>query len=247
MEDTISLREIFAVLKKRLKIISVITITVVLLSIIITSFFITPKYEASTQFIVNQQDDAQEFDYNVNSIRTNVEMINTYNVIIKSPAILKQVIQELSLDQSSGQLSNQIEVSNAQNSQVVNVVVTDANPNHAANIANTTFDVFEKTIPNLMSIDNVSILSPASVGPSPSPVSPNLMLNVAIALFLGLMIGVGIAFLLEFLDKTIKTEQDIDKQLGLPVMGVVATIDMPSTTTPKKETIKSKRGVQYGS
>ncbi|MFD2639159.1 YveK family protein [Piscibacillus salipiscarius] len=224
MEETISLQEIFQVLKKRLKLIALITIGAALISLIMTQLFITPQYEASTQFIVNQKDSGQEAQYDVNDIRSNVEMINTYNVIIKSPRILDQVIEEQSLNLSASQLSNKISVNNANNSQVVSVTVTDSNPTRAETIANTTYEVFESTLPDLMNVDNVSVLSEASVGSNPSPVSPNLKLNVAIALVLGVMVGVGLAFLLEYLDNTIKTEQDIEDTLGLPIMGVVSTI-----------------------
>ena len=54
-----------------------------------------------------------------------------------------------------------------------------------------------------------------------NPISPNKKLNLAIAFFLGLMISVGIVFLLEYLDSTIKTESDVEKYLDLPVLGVI--------------------------
>lgn len=126
MEETISLQEIFQVIKKRMKLIIAITVAAVLVSALITLFILTPKYEASSQFIVSQSEPAQEL--NINDIRTNVEMINTYNVIITSPAIMDQVIEELDLNLSNGALASKISVANAQDSQVVNVTVTDTEP-----------------------------------------------------------------------------------------------------------------------
>lgn len=212
MEETISLQEIFQVIKKRMKLIIAITVAAVLVSALITLFILTPKYEASSQFIVSQSEPAQEL--NINDIRTNVEMINTYNVIITSPAIMDQVIEELDLNLSNGALASKISVANAQDSQVVNVTVTDTDPAVAANIANTTVEVFKESVPTYMNVDNVSILSAAVVGDNPAPVSPNVTLNIAIAFVLGVMVGVGLAFLLEYLDTTIKTEEDIEKLLG---------------------------------
>lgn len=242
MEETISLQEIASILKKRFKLIFLITVSFALLSFLITFFLITPKYEASSQFIVNQKDSLNEF--NINEIRTNVELINTYNVIIKSPAILDYVIEELNLNLSVNQLANMISVSNTQGSQVVNVTVTHTNPNRAEEIANTTVEVFQERIPVLMNVDNVNILAPANVGSNPSPVSPNMTLNIAIAIVLGLMVGVGLAFLLEYLDNTIKTEQDIEKYLDLPVMGTISNID---TTDLPKTRQAYRRGVRIGS
>ncbi|RWZ59086.1 capsular biosynthesis protein [Halobacillus fulvus] len=224
MEETISLKEIFDVLKKRILMIIGLALGAAVISALVTIFVLTPTYQSSTQFIVNQSDTSQNATYDVNDIRTNVELINTYNVIIKSPAILNDVIEELNLNTSAAALANQIQVSNADQSQVVDVSVTSTDPAMAVKIANTTVETFMDEVPNLMNVDNVRVLSPAVLGADPAPVSPNTMLNIAIALVVGLMIGVGIAFLLEYLDNSIKTEQDIEQTLGLPVMGTVTTI-----------------------
>ncbi|MBR7552539.1 YveK family protein [Allobacillus sp. GCM10007491] len=242
MEETISLQEIFQVIKKRMKLIIAITVAAVLVSALITLFILTPKYEASSQFIVSQSEPTQEV--NINDIRTNVEMINTYNVIITSPAIMDQVIEELDLNLSNGALASKISVANAQNSQVVNVTATDTDPAVAANIANTTVEVFKESVPTYMNVDNVSILSAAVVGDNPAPVSPNVTLNIAIAFVLGVMVGVGLAFLLEYLDTTIKTEEDIEKLLELPVMGVVPTMDANTITDPSRTA--RGRGAKHG-
>src|SRR5690554_990498 len=243
MEETISLNEIFQTLKKRMTLIISVTILAIIISASVTLFLLTPKYEASSQFIVNQKE--QTSDFNVNEIRTNVELINTYNVIIKTPAILDPVIDQLNLNVSVNELASRISVSNAQGSQVVDVTVTDTDPYLAESIANTTVEVFQEQIPVLMNVDNVNILSPASVGPDPSPVSPNLTLNIAIAIVLGLMVGVGLAFLLEYMDQTIKTEQDVEQILQLPVMGSISSIDMDEIAS--KSTVPTRRGVKIGS
>ena len=153
------------------------------------------------------------FDYN--QVKTNVELINTYSVIIKSPKILDEVEEELELDMSTGALNNKISVSNAQNSQVVLFLLKILIQQQAVDIANTTASVFEKEISNIMNVDNVSVLSKADFEGTPSPVNPNPFLNMAIAFVVGLMVGVGLAFLLEYLDNTIKSEEDIEKVLGV--------------------------------
>ncbi|WP_077329075.1 YveK family protein [Virgibacillus siamensis] len=224
MEETISLKEIFEVIKKRLLLIISLMVGAAVLAAIISYFVLTPSYEASSQFIVNQSQQKSDAPYSVSDIQTSQELINTYNVIIKSPAILEDVVKKLNLDYSADQLKNKLAVANAEKSQVVTVTATDTSPNQAQQIANTTVRVFQKNIPDIMNVDNVSILSKADVGSNPAPVSPKPMLNIAIALVLGGMIGVGIAFLLEYLDNTIKTEADIEHKLNVPVLGTIAHI-----------------------
>lgn len=243
MEETISLKEIFETLKKRLSLIVLITIIATALSGFISFFILTPIYQSSTQILVNQSQSEQQV-VDVNQVRTNIELINTYNVIIKSPTILEKVISELNLDKSFGQLNSQVTVNSEQNSQVVSISVQDSDPALAAKIANTIAETFQEEIPEIMNVDNVSILSKADVVKNPSPVKPNPMLNMAIAFVVGLMAGVGIAFLLEYLDNTIKTEQDIEKHLGLPLMGVIADMNGDDDRPARKKSRAKQMSVR---
>ncbi|MCU1807130.1 Wzz/FepE/Etk N-terminal domain-containing protein [Cytobacillus firmus] len=222
MEETISLKELLQTLRRRLLLILSITFVAVLVSGIVSFYFLTPIYQSSTQFLVNQAKDDQPV-YNPGEIQTNLQLINTYNVIIKSPAILDIVKNNLDLDMTTEQLNSKITVGSQTDSQVVAITVQDADPKMAADIANTTVSVFQKEIKEIMNVDNVSILAKAEV--NSSPVKPNPYLNIAIATVVGLMAGVGLAFLLEYFDNTVKDEQDIERNLDLPILGVISIID----------------------
>lgn len=107
MEETISLKEILDTLKKRISLIILITAIATAASGIVSYFFITPIYQASTQILVNQtKDDQAAFQYN--EIQTNLQLINTYNVIIKSPRILELVIEELGLNETVDELNEKL-------------------------------------------------------------------------------------------------------------------------------------------
>lgn len=224
MEETISLKELLQTLRKRLSLILSITFIAVLISGVVSYFFLTPTYQASTQLLVNQSKNEQTA-FNLGEVQTNLQLINTYNVIIKSPAILEVVIKDLNLDMTAEELNKKITVQTEKDSQVVNLSVQDANVDTAAKIANKTADVFKTGIVKIMNVDNVSVLAKATVADHQSPIKPRPLLNIAIAMVVGLMAGVGLAFLLEYLDNTIKDEQEIEKLLGLPVLGVIATMD----------------------
>ncbi|TYR78844.1 capsular biosynthesis protein [Priestia megaterium] len=251
MEETINLKELFQTLKKRLWLIGLITMVAAIISAVVSFFVLTPIYESKTQILVNQAKSDQQL-YNANEVQTNIQLINTYNVIIKSPAILDKVQTELNLDATIDELNEQIQVSSAKDSQVVEITVEDPSPHVAAKIANKTAEVFQTEISKIMNIDNVSILSKAEVKDDVSPVKPQPLLNVAIAIVVGLMIGVGVALLLEYLDNTLKTEQDIENILELPVIGVITNIkDVPKVTnTRRAESVTRSartRGETFGS
>jgi capsular polysaccharide biosynthesis protein len=247
MEETISLKELLQTLRKRLWLIALITTIATVTSGIVSYFFLTPIYQASTQILVNKANSEQQI-YNIGEIQTNLQLINTYSVIIKSPAILEKVQKELDIDRSVEQLNEQIQVASEKDSQVFSLTVEDTDPALAAKIANKTAEVFKEEIVKIMKIDNVSILSKAEVKENQQPVKPKPLLNIAIAFVVGLMTGVGLAFLLEYLDNTVKTEQDIEKHLQLPVLGAIGVIELNERKTKKVEVKMSKaRGESFGS
>ncbi|MCA1060871.1 capsular biosynthesis protein [Rossellomorea aquimaris] len=248
MEETISLKELIQTLKKRMSLIIILTLVAVLVSAAISYFVLTPIYQSSTQLLVNKSNQDQQNSFNVGEVQTNLQLINTYNVIMKSPAILDIVIDELNLDMTTGALNEKVTVQSEKDSQVVNISVQDKDPKQAAAIANKIAQVFQKEIVDIMNVDNVSILAKAELGKNPSPIKPQPLLNIAIAMVVGLMAGVGLAFLLEFLDNTIKTEQDIEKNLELPLLGVIPTISESEfqRVAHRQERTSRRRGESVG-
>lgn len=225
MEETISLQELFHTIKKRIVLILSLTILATVISGVVSYFYMTPIYQASTQLLVNKENSETPI-INISEIQTNLQLINTYNVIIKTPFILDIVKQELALDTlTTEKLNEKISVSSVGESQVLTITAQDSDQFVARDIANTTASVFQLEIEKLMNIENVKILSKATATDNQSPIKPNKMLNIAIALVVGLMLGVGLAFLLEYLDTTIKTEQQIEKLLDIPVIGAVSSMD----------------------
>ncbi len=222
MEETITIKDIFQTLKKRWKLIMLLTLIAALISGTISYFLLTPVYQSSTQILVNQKKSGNQLDST--QIRSNIDMINTYSVIIKSPAILEKVIDDLELPQSVDQLSQKITINSQENSQVFSLTVQDSNPSKAVEIANAVSGTFQKEIKDIMNVDNVSILAKAEIKENPAPVKPNPLSNIAIAVVVGLMAGIGLAFLLEYMDNTIRDEKDIETLLDLPLLGSIQKI-----------------------
>lgn len=219
MEEEISLVELFEILKKRLSMIVSLALIGLILAATFTFFIATPKYSATTQILVNQS--SQNTDgIQLSDINTNVQMINTYRDIIKGPVILEGVIETLELDATVTELSDQLEVATQDNSQVFSLNVTSENPYTASDIANTTAGTFQEEVGNIMNVENVTVIAEAV--PNIDPVSPNNVLNLIIGLLLGGMVGVGAAFLLEFMDKSVKDERFITETLGWSTLGNVS-------------------------
>lgn len=202
MKEEYDISELLDILKKNIVLIISLGLVGIILSSVYTMFIVTPQYSATTQLLVNQKN-SEGATFEATDITKNLQMINTYTELIKGPAILNGVKEELGTDLSINQLGNKISITSPEGALVFQVTVTDSDPYSAAELANAIASTFQSDIGDIMNtVDNVAITYNAV--PNLSPVSPNIPLNLIIGLLLGAIVGVGISFLREFLDKTIK-------------------------------------------
>lgn len=239
----LELKDYLAIIRKRLLMIIAIAVVASSTTAIYSYYFVDPVYQASTKLIVNKKNElADQLD--INSVNLNLRLIDTYKEIIKTTAIMDKVTAEHpEFSMTSEQLIEKIKVSSVNNTQVMTLSVRDGDYEKAVHVVNAVAKVFVEEIPSLMSVDNVSILNSAKMDHPPAPVAPNPELNIAICLIVSLMLGVGIAFLLEYLDDTIKTEQDVREVLGLPTIAMIPKVkraDMDKASLQVKETAGGK-------
>ncbi|RIO10851.1 capsule biosynthesis protein CapA [Mammaliicoccus sciuri] len=217
MEETIDLSKLFLILKKNMKYLIVLPIVFLALSMVITFVFMTPKYSSSTQVLVNQKETDNQIM--AQQVQSNLQLVNTYSEIIKSPRILDKVSKNLKGKYSSKEISGMLTVSNQAESQILNIAVENESREAASKVANEIANVFSKDVSKIMNVDNVSILSKADK--KGNQISPKPLINSVVGIFLGLIVALIIIFLKEMLDKRIKTEEDVKEILELPVLGTI--------------------------
>ena len=219
MEETIDLREYFGIIKKRFWIIAILAVVSAFVSGIISFFMLNPVYEAKSTLIVNTEKNEETQMITGDQFNVTQKLAITYGEIIKSRAVLEDVIKNLKLDVEYEDLVNNITVSPVKDTQIISISVQDTNPTKARDIANQIPRVFTKEAKRITKANDVQVIDKAIL--PKNPIKPNKVMNVLIAFVLGTMIGLFIVFLLEYLDNKIKTTQDIEKHLGLPVIGVI--------------------------
>ena len=219
MEETIDLREYFGIIKKRFWIIALITTIAIVVSGAISFFVLTPVYEAKSTLIVNTEKNEETQMITGDQFSVTQKLAVTYGEIIKSRSVLEDVIKNLKLDDDYEDLVNNITVSPVKDTQIISISVQDTNKEKARDIANEIPKVFTKEAKRITKANDIQVIDKAIL--PPNPIKPNKMMNVAIAAVLGMMIGLFIVFLLEYLDNKLKTPQDIEKHLGLSLLGVV--------------------------
>lgn len=236
MDEEISLLEFLNVLRKRFGLIVIGVLIGILILASYTFLIAVPQYSSTTQLLVNRSQETNVIQRS--DIDTNIQLINTYRDLLRSPAILDEVREDLTITTSNQQILNQMNITSENNSQVFSIHIIDPNPNNAALIANTTASVFQEKLDDIMSLDNVTIFSRASV--STTPVSPNHMLNLVIGSIIGGIVSTILAFVIEFKDTTVKDERFITEELGLINLGSVSEI-LPETFSEPDHFIVSER------
>lgn len=225
-EETIELRELLEILLKRKLLIIIMTVLCTVAGGLYSVFLITPMYQSETTMMVNgaknMTDIASSLD--IGSINLSQKLVVTYGEIVKSRIVLEQTIDSLKLDMTYGQLLRKTTAQQVGGTEILKIAVQDENPEQAAVIANKISDVFVKEVMRILKVNNVETIDKAI--PIEKPVNVKTALNIAIAMILGLMLGVFIAFVLEYMDNTIKTENDVQKYLDLPVLGLIPDHDM---------------------
>lgn len=213
----INLKEYVDIIKKRLWIIIVITMLTTAAGYFYSKSN-TPvtQYQTSTRVILEAEPNT----------------INTLMVMLKDPLILDKVIQQLGISKSSAALANQINIGNVNDSQIIKITVVDTDPRMAVDIANTTIQVFKDDITGILGLFlNVKVISEAQDAAPIEQGGSNLLL---ITFALGIILGIGFVFLLDSLDNTIRSEQEIEKHLGAPVLGSISTMKRRNTTVKRK-------------
>ncbi|PTH22098.1 capsule biosynthesis protein CapA [Staphylococcus arlettae] len=216
MKRAINITEISRIFKNYLLFIIILPLLSLVASIVVTFFLIEDKYVATTQLLINQKENTHQ---NVQDIQSNIQLINTYSEIVKSPRILGKVAKELKGQYEADEIKNFLNVTNQANTQVLNISIFHNDKEVAEKLANTVANVFKKEIPKIMKVDNVSLLSSATK--TGHQVAPNVPLNLFIGWASGLLILCIIIFIKEITDKRIKSEQDVYDQMNLPVLGSI--------------------------
>ena len=218
--QTIELRDLYYLIVRRLSLIIVVTLLSAVVSGVVSIYFITPQYETFTTLMLGKPADYDEnSQYTYQDVLTNQKLIGTYAEIAKSKVVMDRVLENLDLTMTTVELREMMSVTLLNNTEVIKIRVESPNPAEAQIIANEVASVFMENVSRIMQINNVQIIDEAAL--PEEPVSPRIKLNIAIASVLGLMLSIFIVFLIEALDQTIKIPEDIEKSLGLPVIGLI--------------------------
>ena len=223
-EQVISISEIFEAIKKRWIIIVAITLTATIISGIKSFFVIDPVYEASTKVFVGKEEN-DNAAYNSSEINMYQQLLQTYAQAIKTKDLVNRAISGLSYDElEASSVVDALTVNPISSTQILEIKYKSKDAEEAKDVLKGITDEFIVTAKELVPNGNVRVIEEVEL--PENPVSPNKKMNIAIAFLLGLMVSVGLVFLLEYLDNTYKNKDQLEKELGIPVLGDIPDIEI---------------------
>lgn len=221
----IDLRVYYTILKKRLWFILTCVIVTTSAAAVYSNYNYQPLYQASTKLLVNKTvelDQLGKEQMDFGAIGVNISLINTYKEIIKTPVIMEKVVQRNpDLNLNADQLINTVNVYAVNDTQVMAITVIDYSYERAVFITNAVAEVFQAEIPKILKVDNVTILTEAKMKDFPQPINERTNTYIILGFMASLIFSVGVVLLLESLDDTLKSEEDIRQVLAVPSLTVV--------------------------
>lgn len=224
--EELDLKQLFKIFwNKRLQIIAIVLVFLIIGSIY--SFaFVKPKYKSYTTLVLAQSggvsntDDAQGITQS--DLTLNQKLVSTYSELVKTKNVLREVIKELSLTIEEEELRKNVKVSLVEDTELIKITVTNENALDAKNIANKIAKIFSERVSEIYNISNVYIVDEAEEATGPYNI--NHIKDIAIFMIIGLVVSVIYVLLTNLLDTTVKSAEDIEKELGITVLASIPEI-----------------------
>lgn len=219
--EEIDLKELLSLFWSKKTQIILIVLIFMLLGVIYTIGFVTPKYTSSTTLLLATSGSSADKTNTITTtdVTLNSKLVSTYSALVQSKSVLRQVISNLGIKISEDELKNNITVTQEKDTEIIKISVTNANANTAEKVANEVAKVFTKKIQEIYKINNVHIVDAAEVETTPSNI--NHSKDVMIFTFIGIVVAAGYVLVANMLDTTVKTAEEVEKEFKVPVLATI--------------------------
>lgn len=236
-EDTIDLLELALGLLEHWKLIAVTAVTGAVLMALYTFFLVTPMYKATaTIYVVSRNDSVLNFS----DLQVGSELTSDYIKVFEMWEVHEKVISNLDLDYTYTNMASMLSVTNTSDTRMLDITVTNPDPEEAAAIANEYADVGAKYISEKMKTDEPTLMSSARV--PENPFSPNKAKNILLGFVVGFVLACGVVVVRILLNDTYKTAEDIRKYAGLVVL---ASVPMAENAQPKEKNVLKRKTQRF--
>lgn len=238
--EEINLKDMFSYFLSKISFMAIITVFVGILGCIYAIFLQVPMYNSYTTLVLTRVNEGDSTNTSLtNDLTINSKLVGTYSEIIKSSRIMKPVVEDLGLDYSVEELQKIVVVTNVSDTELIKISVNTDDPELSANIANKIAQVFSQEIKEIYEIQNLTVIDKAVVDNEPYNV--NILKQVVIYLLAGVVISFAVVFVIYYFDNKIKSVEEVEQKIGLPILGSVPNRTFKSKK--KKGSNNTSKGV----
>ena len=230
-EVEIDLSRLFAALIDKAWLIGLVAVVCAVATFAYTFFFVTPLYQSTAMFYVNNSSLSSISDAALNSISSgdisaSRGLVKTYIVILNTRETMNDVIDYAGVNRTYGQLKGMITAESVNGTEVFKVVVTSPDPQEAEKVANAVAYILPNRIKDIVDGTSAKVVESAVVAAAPS--SPSYTNNTIIGFLAGFVLMAAIVVIRELMDITIRTEEDIAMCSSHPVLAAVPDMEAHS-------------------
>ena len=216
----LGLQQLFSALVKKSWLIMIASILCAALMLGFTYYFVTPQYESSAMFYVNNSSlSLKDVGLSAGDIDAGRDLVDSYIVILNSYDFLKDVKDYAGVDHSVDSLREMISAAAVNSTEIFEVVVTSPDPAESQRIARAIEAQLPKRIATIIEGSSAKVVDTPRVASEPS--SPSYTSNAIIGFLIGLLISVAVIALRELFDVTIRAEEDVEQSCSYPVLAEV--------------------------
>jgi capsular polysaccharide biosynthesis protein len=217
-EMEFKIEDIFEILKRQWKIIVGITIGITLIVILVSFFVITPVYEVNSKVFIGKEE-TNNADYNNNDVQMYQKLLKTYSELLKTKDLVGNTINKNNLDITPSEVIDSLRITPMADTQILEISYQNKDKGLAKEVLVSVIDEFMIETKEIIQNGNVQVVESAEL--PEKPISPNKVMNIAVACLIGFMMGVAIVLLIEYMDDTFKTKEQTEKVMELPVIGLI--------------------------
>lgn len=215
-EEFLTARDIVEALKRR--------VNIVLISILICTFVATifafciskPKYESTVKIFAGKSEQIQS-DYSDKELESYSSIMSTYIELIKTEDFMEKIINEVDLDVTPKELMESIQFITKLNTPILEIKYVSQDKNIAKEVVSTITEEFELSVKEIILNTYTKVIDTVKVTEMPRGRASKVVLGF----LLGVLVGCGIVFVLEFLDDTVTKKEKLEELLPIPVLGQV--------------------------
>lgn len=213
--------DLWNIIKKRMKLIIYTTMVVVVITGLINYCIIKPVYEAESSLIIGTSPEKGTALQDSKSIDIYMyqSLMKTYSNFASSQLVISSTAEKLKNTKTKEEILKNITVTVQEDTQIMTIKYRSTDPKEAKTTLDTLIESFITETQRIYPTDSINVMDKADI--PKHPVKPNKIFNIAVAFFLGLTSSIFIAFLMELMNNTVKSQKDIEKYLKIAVLGTI--------------------------